>query len=97
MSRFLPDESVEPLLRRILNLYVEYEAEMSCEDVQYLLEEEGEPHDMEDIEYAMVWMTDLGLLNRRIQDQDVNAGNEKKKYGVNILILELWKQQMSAA
>ena len=52
---------------------------------------------MEDIEYAMVWMTDLGLLNRRIQDQDVNAGNEKKKYGVNILILELWKQQMSAA
>ncbi len=97
LSRFLPDESVEPLLRHILNLYVEYEAEMSCEDVQYLLEEEGEPHDMEDIEYAMVWMTDLGLLNRRIQDQDMNAGNEKKKYGVNILILELWKQQMSAA
>lgn len=93
---FLAEENPEPLLPLILDIYARYETDMTCEDIQYVLEEEHSPSSMEQITHAVAWMADMGLLNRQIQNKETDAGNKKMKYGIDSLILELWKGHLES-
>lgn len=93
---FILKNSPAQRLTSILNIYAEYETDMTCEDIQYILKEADDASDLEHIAYEMAWLADMGFLNRQIQNNGTGEGNKKVKYSIDSLILELWKRRIAS-
>ena len=93
---FMLKNSPEPFLSSILNTYAEYDTDMTCEDIQYILKEEDNASDINHIAHEMAWMADMGFLNRQIENNGTDVGDKKMKYSIDSLILELWKRRIAS-